>query len=202
MKSKTDYNVEKAARCERVAFRKMESLHNCFKGYERIYLPETGKDVYDILLYKVKDGMMYNRIFIEIKIRYANYDSEGYVLETKKYNSIVKLAEQECGLKPDEYKIFYINYTPSGTYIWNTDIIKDLDVKTDNMNKVTCKSRFEKTSKTNWHLPIDKAIRHYDYVFNEGDVIQEAREVKINEVLRKEPEKVDWLYKILFDKDE
>lgn len=203
MKKYTDEEVKKAAHRERVAFRKMIKLYNCFSKYEKIILSEDGNDVYDVLLYKINDkGLMCDKVFVEIKIRYDNFDSEGYVFETKKYNSIVKLAEEKLYLTPDEYKILYINFTPSGTYIWNTDIIKYLEIKTDKMNITTCKSRYEKTNKTNWHLPIDKAIKHFDYVFTEDDIIREDKLNRINNVLNREPEKIDWLSKILFGEEE
>ena len=160
-------DYEKAAYQERCAFKNLISLYDAFPGYEYKVNPASGKEVYDVLIYKLEDGKMTNRIFIEIKIR--DCIREDYMLETKKYNSIIKLCKEELYLNDNEYKIFYLNFTPIGTYLFNCNIVKDIPITYLECNKSTCNSRYDKVNKSKWDLPLNKAIRKYDYIFDQNN---------------------------------
>ena len=155
---------ERAAFCERIAFRNWNKLYNPFKGWTIIETPIEGYDVYDILLHKYKDGIIVKRIYLEIKIRDVEYDE--YFLETKKLNSIHKMCVDELYLKEDEYKIFYLNFTPSGTYLWDTKIVEDIPVTRQVMNEATMASRDKKINKGKYNLPISRA-KHWEYTWDE-----------------------------------
>lgn len=160
-------DFERASFIERCAWKNFLSLYDAFPGWEQIILPYEGKDVYDVMLYKIENGSITKRVFIEIKVRNVIYDE--YFMETKKYNSIKKLCEKELYLNEDEYKILYVNFTPTGTYIWDTSILKDIKVSKVEMNKATMDSRSDKVNKSKYDLPISKAKR-YNYIWDEGQL--------------------------------
>jgi len=156
-------DFEKKAFIERAAFKSLLSLYNVFPGYEIMYTPVEGKQCYDVMLYKLNDGIMCDRVFIEIKVRDVVYSD--YFLETKKINSIKKMCD-DLFLTEDEYKILYMNFTPQGTYIWNCNIIKDIKITKQLMNKATSNNTTDKVLKSKYDLPTDKA-RKYNYTWDE-----------------------------------
>lgn len=165
MKFVSDF--EKSAFIERCAWKNFLSIYDAFPGWEQVILPYEGKEVYDVLLFKIDNGYITKRVFVEIKVREVVYDE--YFLETKKYNSIKRLCEKELYLNKEDYKILYVNFTPTGTYIWDTDIVNELTVSKQEMNKATMNSRDNKITKTKYDLPINKAKR-YGYVWDEGQL--------------------------------
>ena len=189
-------NYEKSSFSERAAFKNFIKLYNGFKNWEILLTPYDGYDCYDVLLYKIKDGIITNRMFIEIKIRDCIYDT--YFLETKKLNSIKKLCESELYFTDDEYKILYLNFTPQGTFIWDCSVIEKENIKVSKqmMNKATMSSRTKKVNKSKYDLPISLAKR-WDYIWDEKQLIPHYDEYFNNRV--KQTIKSDYRFKdILF----
>lgn len=173
---------ERASFIERCAFKNLISIYDDFKDYTIYMTPFEGKDYYDVLLYKIKDGVIYNKIFIEIKVREVYYDD--MFMETIKYNNIQNHCKKELYLNDDEYKIYYLNFTPKGTFMWDTKIIKDIPVTKQLMNKATMSSRNDKKNKSKYDLPISKA-KKWNYIW---DIKQLDKHY--NEYFNKKVEKV------------
>ena len=155
---------EKSSFIERCAFKNFIKLYDGFKGYHIEYTPFDGFDQYDVLLSKIEDGIITKRIFIEIKVRDKHY--EEYFLETKKLNALRKTMKENY---IENYTFLYLNFTPTGTYIWNTSITDDLKVSKCVMNKATMNSRSEKVNKSKYDLPISMA-KHWHYTWDEGQL--------------------------------
>lgn len=196
MKPRFIDDFEKSSFIERCAWKNFLKLYNPFPGYEIMLMPYEGYSIYDVMLYKIENHIITNRVFIEIKVRKVVYDS--YFFETKKYNSIVKLCKEELCLRDDEFKILYLNFTPTGTYIWNTDIIKDMNVTKQVMNKATMSDRTNKVNKTKWDMPIDKS-KKYNYIWDERQ-LNDYYDSYLVEKVKEKVKKVKGLEEILFIK--
>lgn len=178
-------DVHRYAFIERCAWKEFNDSYKIFDNYNKIVTPYDGNDSYDVFLYKIdNEGRMYNRIFLEIKVRNKNYNE--WFFETKKYNAILNMCKKELYLKDDEYKILYLNFTEIGTLIWDTDIIyeNDMKVSTQMMNTTTFKSRIDKTLKSKYDMPTDKA-KHYKYIWDESHLEKHYKEYFYNEVEKK-----------------
>lgn len=175
-------SVHRYAFIERCAWKEFRSSFTIFDNFHQVITPYDDKDSYDVFLYKIDDkGRMYDRIFIEIKVRNKIYND--WFFETKKYNSILKLCREELYLKDEEYKILYVNFTEIGTLIWNTDIIyeDDMKVSTQMMNKATFKSRSDKTPKSKYDMPLSRA-KKLNYFWDESHLEKHYKEYFYNEV--------------------
>jgi len=163
-------DFEKASFIERCAFKNFVKLYPQFNNYQMLITDFDGKDLYDIMLYKINEkGLMSDRIFIEIKVRHTIFDT--YFMETKKVNSIINFCKNELYLNDDEYKIWYMNFTPEGTFIWNVkkEMSKNKIIYKE-MNKKTMESRSDKVNKSVYEL--DKASgKRFNYVWDENQLI-------------------------------
>ena len=166
MKFTSDF--EKSSFIERCAWKNFIKLYNPFDGWYVDITPYEGKTIYDVCLFKQVDGLITKRIFIEIKVRDNHWD-DGLFLETKKYNSIKNLCDKELYLKEDEYKIWYLNFTPKGTFLWDCNITKELKSDKQVMNKATMSSRSEKENKSKWNMPIERA-KTWNYIWDESQL--------------------------------
>lgn len=116
---------------------------------------------YDALLH-IKDvsGLVVKKLIIEAKVRTADYPT--YFLEKQKYDSLKKLQSAH-----KDYLIWYVNFTPSGTHIFDLDSIDLGPVKRIEMNSQTFKSREKKRLKAVFTLDIQKSARiNYQYEKN------------------------------------
>lgn len=116
---------------------------------------------YDGLLHiKDENGFIIKRIIIEAKVRTADYQS--YFLECQKYENLKKMQENHS-----DYLIWYVNFTPSGTHIFDLDSITLGPVKKIEMNSQTFKSRSKKREKAVFTLDIKYSARiNYKYEKN------------------------------------
>lgn len=100
-------------------------------------------------------------VWIETKIRYSSYDN--YVIEKSKLDKILnkrKIIEDTLNIK---IHLFYLNFTPTKTYMWNMDKIENrYKLKTLYAAKYTAKAS-EKLEKLAYYLPIDDAAKTYNY---------------------------------------
>jgi lipopolysaccharide export LptBFGC system permease protein LptF len=133
---------------EWASFRERVFFEDFYKGKYKIYItPFYSNEPYDVMLYEVRDNKIINRIYIEIKIRDKSWDE--YIFEKDKYNRLTKRCKNG--------KILYLNFTPKGTYIWNTNVVKNLNTTTSLMNKATMKNRDNKIEKEVWYLSTEYA---------------------------------------------
>jgi len=122
---------------------------------------------YDAFIDKVVNGQ--RRIaWIETKVRNAEYDD--YILEARKLKLLKQkraAAEKELGVK---INLFYLNFTPKATYIWNLDRIK-VPKSTAYAGRYTAVNS-AKEEKDVYYLPTKSATRVYDYVLNKEEIIK------------------------------
>lgn len=150
-------NYEAASYKEREIFEDFLTKENPFPEHYYIYIsPYYTSNRFDVMLYSVKDNMIDRRLFIEIKVRDKVWPD--YILEKKKYDDLIKIAS-----KYKNSSVFYMNFTPDGTYIWNTKIVKNLNTTTSLMNKSTMNSDY-KIDKDVWYLD-PKYAKKYDYKY-------------------------------------
>ncbi len=140
----------------------------------------TGKyDKYDCYYIVLDEELrIKKRIVIELKIRDRYFDE--YILEQKKYNSLIKMRN-ELGLSKDEMSILYINLCVDGTYVYDLD---KLDLKWDTLvaNKATCDSRTNKVKKSVLYLTKSSG-KFIPYIINEKKLLlNNMVETKLNEV--------------------
>ena len=188
-------DFEKAAYMERIAFKNFIKLYNLFEGdnFDIDIRPYEGNDKYDVLISKHNDGSIYKRYIIELKIRDKDFDSEGYVYETKKHKSLMDIKN----LDGDNNEILYINFTPNGTYIWFIDrIIANYKPIRKKMNKATMNSRSDKSNKGTYLL-LPKDAKKYEYrwdirQFNEK--IEEEKRKELKKQSKLNEEKDIWFY--------
>jgi hypothetical protein len=186
-------DFERAAYMERIAFNNFINNYKLFTNDDIDIRPYWGDDVYDVLISKHNDGSIYKRYIIELKIRDGDFDNEGYVYETKKHNSLMKIKN----LDPNLNEIIYINFTPNGTYVWFIDkIIDNYQSIKKEMNKATMESRTNKNNK--WtYLLLPKNAKKYEYrwdirQFNEVIEAKKQKQMKIKQRLNEE--KDIWFY--------
>lgn len=113
---------------------------------------------YDGLVHiKDENGFVVKKLIIEAKVRTADYPT--YFLEKQKYDNLKKLQSAH-----NDYLIWYINFTPSGTHIFDLDSIDLGPVKKIEMNAQTFKSRSNKRTKAVFTLDIKESARiNYQY---------------------------------------
>lgn len=122
---------------------------------------------YDAFIDKVINGE--RRIaWIETKVRNAEYDS--YILEARKLHLLMQKrakAEKELGAK---INLFYLNFTPKATYIWNLDKIR-VPRSTAYASRYTAVSS-AKEEKYVYYLPVESATKIFDYVLDKEEIIK------------------------------
>lgn len=174
---------EEAAYKERLAFKEFIKTFKYSNNelYEIVYTEYTGSDVYDVL---IVNRLTRKRAIIEIKIRGDEGThrgiQDGFFLEKKKYNSLLKLRKYEILSNEDDCKIFYLNFTTSGTYMWNLDSILIKSVRMT-MNKATMGSKIDKVDKEVFTLKVEDAKHHsYQWIDRKywDDTPPEAKKIK------------------------
>lgn len=130
----------------RQALLELQQLYpNTFKY--QIHLTEYEYESYDahFFVYDKITGKLKKRIIIEIKYRHTDYPD--YMLEQKKIKSLHK-SMKDASIMEGEYSLYYLNFTPTKTYLWDITDIKPEDCKdTLYANKATAISRTNKTNK-------------------------------------------------------
>lgn len=164
---------------ERCAFRDFDKMYNLFNDYN-IHMTEIEtKSVYDISLQKIIDGSIKKRIFIEIKVRNKVFDD--YILETKKYNSLKRLVKHTLMLDEDEYELWYLNFTPEGTLLWDIKNVDETLIKSQKMNKATVVSKTHKVNKNSYYLKPEMA-KKWNYTWDEKQLKKYYKEYYLGKV--------------------
>lgn len=186
-------DFEKSAYMERLAFDNFRTLYNLFNDDNVIKTDYTGNDVYDVLVTKHNDGLIYKRYIIELKIRDKAY--ENYVFETHKYRDLQKIKK----IDSDNNEIIYINFTPDGTYVWSIDkIIHKYNPVKMEMNKATMNSRSDKEEKS-IYLLLPSDAKKYEYRWDLGqfnDKIEQEKQKQLKIKLKLKEEDAMWNYLI------
>ena len=165
-----------ASKRERFALKQFTQTYNLFdeKNNWSLYItPDGGYDVYDALVqhYHEESYICDKRYIIETKIRNVSPSvlidckSNGWILESKKLNSLLKIAE----LDPEKNEILYICFNNDQTLVFNLTklLSKGLLIKSKKtMNKATMESRSEKTSKSIYLLKEEWGTA-FKYTFDE-----------------------------------
>lgn len=119
-KQEEEKEFKKCENKERLAFYSIRKfLTNKEDKIYKIYYTSKGDDYtgYDILLHIYTNGEITSSNIIEIKVRDTHFTD--LILEQKKYDKlkILKQREEENGI--ENVNIYYLNFTPKGTYMYN-----------------------------------------------------------------------------------
>ena len=165
-----------ASKRERFALKQFTQTYNLFdeKNNWSLYItPDGGYDVYDALVqhYEKESYICDKRYIIETKIRNVSPSvlidckSDGWILESKKLNSLLKIAE----LDPEKNEILYISFNNDQTLVFNLTklLAEGLLVKSKRvMNQATMRSTSDKINKSIYLLQEEWASS-YKYTFDE-----------------------------------
>jgi hypothetical protein len=100
----------------------------------------------------------------------------NYILEKKKVTNINKKIK-ELGLQEGEYTIFYLNFTPAGSYLWNITDLKPEDCDSSMyMNKATSSSRSDKVKKYYKEM-FPEESKQFEYIY-QPEIILKKEYVK------------------------
>lgn len=155
----------------REALKDIRSLYPNIWKYE-LKFTEYQFEFYDsyFLLYDEITHSLKKRVFIEIKIRDKEYDE--YVLEKKKLSSL-KRKMKDLYLEDGEYQLLYINFVPSGCYMWDITNIDPKECKDDfYMPRATAIDRKDKTTKK-CKLLSKADAKKFEYTFDENRLMKE-----------------------------
>ena len=155
----------------RQALKELQRLNPTTFKHNIIFEPDE-YSVFDasFISYDYTTHKVVSRIFIEIKIRDTIYPD--YILEKKKVNNLHKKMK-ELHLEPSEYRLYYLNFTPSGALLWNiSDIQGDDCTDTKFMNKATSSSRTNKQNKSYKAMKPEDAKR-FDYIIDSQDLFDQ-----------------------------
>jgi hypothetical protein len=162
-------DFEKREWLGRQALKEIKVLYPNYFKYELHFT--TGKyDKYDFYYLIIDEQFrIVKRVLGEIKIRDRYFDE--YILEEKKYNSLMKVRK-EMGMNKDEMSLLYINLCVDGTYVYDLD---KLELKWDTLmaNKATCDSRTNKVKKSVLYLTKSSG-KFIPYVINEKKLLAES----------------------------
>lgn len=201
-------NFEIASRKERLAFETLLENYNLFKNNYRVNgTPVDSNDIYDYWIHKFNENFsITQRIIVEIKIRNLSGSQledareNGWILETKKFNSLKKASEID-----PEMKILYVCFTPDGTLFFDLKDLEEkklLKVTKKVMNKATMNSIYEKENKSCYLLKSEWAVKTYPFIWDDRiyenkqrEILAIAREEKINNIVK---EDINILGKLLF----
>lgn len=128
----------------------------------------TGEyDTYDAFI----DGDFKISLF-EIKIRNASYDD--YILESKKLNALIREAKKLYEQGYITVNIYYVNFTPSGTYVWDlSKAVKNLKKGSAFAGKTTAEAS-SKVNKSVYYLPVNRAYK-IDYIINKEEIVEKLK---------------------------
>jgi len=152
---------------ERCAFKELSKRFETLDKWEKRYTPYDSMKPYDVFLTKFNDGSIVGRIAVEIKIRSQVHNE--YILEPKKIESIINYFRANS-LFEDEYKRLFVNFTPTGTYLWDMNICKNKEHKPLFCNKTTANLSY-KVNKDVYYLSISEVLNKVDYIWKEEDAI-------------------------------
>ena len=122
-------------------------------GFKFEFIPSAlNKAVcYDGLLHiKNAEGFIVKRIIIEAKVRTKDFQS--YFLERQKYENLKKMQKDH-----PEYLIWYVNFSPVQTYIYDLDKCDLGSVTMIQMNSQTFKSTTNKVDKPVFDVNVSQA---------------------------------------------
>jgi hypothetical protein len=197
---------QEAAYKERLAFDNLVRLYNLFskEKYSILKTPYDGMDEYDVLVQRHTKGSIERRFIIELKIRMLSGDAlqqaetDGYIFESKKYNSLKRIRDIDAA-----YNVaLYISFTPTGTYMWNINELEEkglLKPIKKEMNKATMNSRDDKANKKVYLLKKEWA-KDWSYIWSEDQFNRCLAEKEIEKQSIKEQLMADknLLEKVLF----
>lgn len=128
--------------------------------------PIGSKERFDMLLHKYDDGAKVSCSIIETKIRETHFNE--LILEQCKYNALVKQKSISKGYNFPQIDIYYLNYTPVGTYLFKLSTNKDRYTwEYDEYNKYTAAKQQGKVSKKVTKLNIDSEFCiKLDYIYD------------------------------------
>lgn len=109
-------------------------------------------------------------LLIEMKVRYATYPD--YLLEAKKLNGLLAARKKINKDTGKEVFLFYLNFTPTGTYIWDLDkAVSGLKESTVSASRYTAKLSNTELKRC-YYLPTSKADKKYKYIFNKDEILK------------------------------
>lgn len=197
---------EIASRKERLAFDTMVKLYNVFPPNYRINpSPIDGHDSYDYWIHKLNENFsITQRYVVEVKIRSLQGSQlddareNGWLLETKKFNSLKKMLEID-----PEMKILYVCFTNDGTYFFDLLKLESqglLKVSKKVMNKATMNSKTDKINKSIYLLKSEWASKSYPFIWDDRIYNEEVERLKSIEEKKKNivKEDINILGKLLF----
>lgn len=174
--------IASTSELERIAF--LEVYEELFKlpndNYEK-HLHITYKedsDSFDMFIHIYdNEGNKVMSNIIEVKVRNDHY--QGLILEEYKYKSLLKLKkiEEQAFSK---VKIWYLNFTPKGTYLFNLDETT-LEWYHRMLQKSQVYERGEKLKKVA-DCDISQAIKRLDFIFDKD----KADNKKLKEQFKKQ----------------
>lgn len=132
------------------------------KGYKYLshfITDDMGMDKYDLSICYHNDLNEYLRVYIEVKVRYSNY--EDYFLQKDKFDSIEKTAKYIGG----KYLILYVNFCLDGTYIWDLRDINKFKLEKRSCRKYTSVKDITYVDKKVYMLPKTEA-KYIPYIHN------------------------------------
>lgn len=160
----------------RQALLELQRLYPNYFKYE-IHFSTDSYSTFDAYWIILDENMsIKKRIIVEIKQRSEDYDE--MILESKKYQALLKYRE-DLYLSKEEMSILYANFTPTKTIIWNLD---EIEVKIDTLkaNKTTVDSKTRKVNKGVIYLTPESGIV-LPYVLNKKKIIMNNLiDVKLN----------------------
>tara|TARA_R110000851_G_scaffold74070_3_gene163519 strand:- start:4664 stop:5194 length:531 start_codon:yes stop_codon:yes gene_type:complete len=110
------------------------------------------------------------RSWFEIKIRNGAYND--YLLEDRKLQSLLKkriVEEKRLGVR---IKLYYLNFTPSGTYVWDLDKVLGVETQGTNYSQKTTAKASAKIQKACYYLSTKSAVRTFKYIIDKEEIIK------------------------------
>lgn len=136
--------------------------------YKTWMTPAEGYDVYDgvLLRFKKDTSEVVDRTIIEVKVRDRHYTE--LMLESIKYTELKKLrksmnirTKKECYVDI-KTRLLYINVTPSGSYLFDLDLLNYKTEWKDEMHWVSTTDKSKgKILKSVTYLPVD-GVKTFD----------------------------------------
>src|SRR3989304_6924403 len=134
---------------ERYALTELFQLHlkPMFDGYttelhlSKTFRQQVKSEVYDAVMY-VRDKVTHNLLYkFIIEVKYRDSEYETLMIESKRHNELSKTFKQAVQYKsPDEdIAVLYVNFTPTGTYVFNLSSDRVKAFLSDRKNLLTQK---------------------------------------------------------------
>lgn len=167
--------IEKSKR-ERYALQQIENILRQGKESMVYYTDIFKHDIYDALYQFTIDGTPKKTWIIEAKIRTKEYDTMQ--LEIKKYKDL------KNKILTDYTDIIYVNFLPTGSYIWNLTklSLSNPEIFNHIEYKMCPKSTVGDTTKINkpsYYLPKSLAKR-IDFIYSEQEYLKSNNVMDIN----------------------